>query len=314
MDELITVVTPAWNQARFLRDCLLAVSGQSYGEVEHIVVDGGSSDGTLGLLAEWADPPKRRYVSEPDRGMYEALNKGFRLAKGELFAYLNCDDLYLPHSVEVLVKAQKKTGADVVYGDMVRLYEDERVVFKLQPSWDSGFYGRYYQLAQPSTLWTRELFEALGGFDSTYRYAGDTDFFLRAAALGARFAHVDEIVCVERHRAGSLSAAFQDRHREEIRRAVRSHGRRGSPWERVVGDPARILRALGRQAVLAAAFSRAFRSSSPGRWARFLGAGYLESLSTAKLLLNVVPAPLLPRKVSAGRLRTGSWADDPEEA
>ena len=305
---LVTIVTPALNQARMLADCLACVAAQTYPNIEHIVVDGGSTDGSVELLGRSACDPRRRYLSEPDRGMYDALNKGFHMATGEFFAYLNCDDVYLPYALEVLVAAHTRTGADVVYGDMLRVYDDGRVVFKLQPAWDPGFYGCYYQLAQPSTLWTRQLFETLGGFDSTYRYAGDTDFFLRAAAIGARFARVDEVVCVERHRAGSLSASFRERHQQEIRNAVRS--RFGPTGVRVGQDAVRIIRAMGRQAMLAAQFGRAFRSASPRRWARFLDGAYLASLSPAKLLLNVLPAPFLPRKLSTGRLRPGTLVGD----
>jgi glycosyltransferase involved in cell wall biosynthesis len=308
---LVTVVTPSLNQKELLAQCLGSVGSQEYERVQHIVVDGGSSDGTLELLGRWESPPDRTFLSEPDQGMYDALNKGMRMAEGDLLAYLNCDDLYFPHSLRALVEVQTAGRWDVVFGDMARCYVDGRIVLKFQPSHDRGFYGYYYQMAQPATLWTRSLFTRLGGFDPRYRLAGDTDFFLRAANAGARFGRIDEVVCVERHAPGCLSAAFRQKHREEVALAVSRHGVWRGPWERSVLGPLRVARALARQSALAVAFARSYRSPSPRRWCRFIGSGYLSQLSSLRLLANIVPAPLLREKRSVGRL---DWASPPSPA
>ena len=101
---LVSIVTPTLNQRRFIESALRSVSNQTYPRIEHVVVDGGSSDGTIDLLRR-AESPSFQSISEPDRGMYEAINKGLRLANGEIVAYLNSDDAYLPWAVEAMVHA-----------------------------------------------------------------------------------------------------------------------------------------------------------------------------------------------------------------
>ncbi|MBE0617651.1 MAG: glycosyltransferase [Proteobacteria bacterium] len=303
---LVTVLTPSFNQRGLLAECLDCVATQTYPEVEHIVVDGGSRDGTVELLQSWATGSRRMFLSEPDGGMYDALNKGLGLARGELLTYLNCDDLYFPYSLEALVEGWQRTGADVVFGDMVRAYEDGRVVFKLQPAFDRGFYGFYYQLAQPTALWTVELAGRLGGFDASLRFGGDADFFLRAGALGARFAKVDEVVCLERHGAACLSAAHRTQHRGELAAAAARAGVWRGSAEKAVMGPLRVLRGLARQLALSASFTRERRLPSAVRWQRFLASGCLDQLHVGNLLLNVLPAPLLRRKRSAGVLDWGA--------
>jgi glycosyltransferase involved in cell wall biosynthesis len=93
------------------------VAAQTYPNVEHIVVDGGSTDGTIEIVEAFESSHALRWISEPDGGMYEAVNKGLRLARGALLAYVNSDDMYLPWSVEVAAE-QLSRGADLVFGDM----------------------------------------------------------------------------------------------------------------------------------------------------------------------------------------------------
>src|SRR5690242_19457333 len=109
---LVSIVTPSLNQARWLREAIESVRAQDYPHVEHVVVDGGSTDGTLEILREY---DHLRWVSEPDRGQSHALNKGFQLATGEIFGWLNADDAYPPIAVSEAVAALAAGDVAPVY-------------------------------------------------------------------------------------------------------------------------------------------------------------------------------------------------------
>ena len=100
---LVSIITPSLNQARFLDDTLRSVRDQTYPHIEHIVIDGGSTDGTVEMLARNLCDERFRWLSEPDDGMYWAVNKGLRMASGSIVAYLNADDVFLPWSVAAAV-------------------------------------------------------------------------------------------------------------------------------------------------------------------------------------------------------------------
>ncbi len=113
---LVSIVTPTRDQGPYIEQTLRSVAGQTYPRIEHIVVDGGSTDGTHAILARHAAARGLVWWSEPDDGMYQAVNRGFARANGEILAYINSDDLYFPWSVEVAVRALQ-AGPDLVYGD-----------------------------------------------------------------------------------------------------------------------------------------------------------------------------------------------------
>lgn len=195
---LVSVVTPSLNQAQYIVDTILSVRSQSYENIEHIVVDGGSTDGTVEILAGLEGSSAFRWTSEPDRGMYDAINKGLGLAKGEILAYLNSDDLYPPWAVERIVDFfAKHPEADLVYGDYIRLDEAGGQMLLLQPPYNALYIRRSGFIPQPTTFWRRAVWEAIGGFDSTLHFVGDCDFWIRA---GRQFgiAKLDEVLAYDR--------------------------------------------------------------------------------------------------------------------
>ena len=114
-EPLVSIVTPVLDRAGTIELALRSVAAQTYANVEHIVVDGLSTDGTVDVLENFGASQPLRWITERDEGMYDAINKGLALARGDILAYLNSDDLYFPWSVEVAVEALKR-GADPVYG------------------------------------------------------------------------------------------------------------------------------------------------------------------------------------------------------
>jgi glycosyltransferase involved in cell wall biosynthesis len=202
---LVSIVTPTLNRARFLEHTLASVAAQTYRAVEHIVVDGGSTDHTLALLRDWEKRHKVRWSSEPDTGMYDAINKGLALATGEIVAYLNSDDLYFPWTIATIVEAFKQSrDVAFVYGDVLSVDERihaERIHWQLPFNLD--YIRRVGFLAQPAVFWRRELVVREGGFDETLRYVADCDYWMRLGEKH-RFQKVNEIVAIERDHAGAL--------------------------------------------------------------------------------------------------------------
>jgi glycosyltransferase involved in cell wall biosynthesis len=225
---LVSIVTPSLNQGAYLEATIRSVAEQDYPRVEHVVVDGGSTDETLAVLERH---PHVRWVSEPDDGQSDAINKGFRLARGEIFGWLNADDLYLPGAISTAVEALVRTGAGLVHGGWRHIDEAGRTLKDVPPvAFD---YERQLErangVAQPAAFFTREAFEAVGGLDPSYRYAMDYELWLK---LGKRFevAQVDDVLAAFRFHPASKTVAETAGFGAETIRASRAHGgRRLSP-------------------------------------------------------------------------------------
>ncbi len=191
---LVSIVTPTLNRRALLAETLASVSAQSYRNLEHIVVDGGSTDGTLEMLASTGSV---RWVSEPDGGMYEAINKGLGMANGEILAYLNSDDRYFPWTIETIVEAfARHPDADFIYGDALNVNVTGGVKLILQPPFTADYVRLYGLLCQPTVFWRRAVLEEEGGFDERLQYVADCEYWMRLGDR-RRFVHVSEFVAVE---------------------------------------------------------------------------------------------------------------------
>lgn len=183
MGASIAVVTAVYNGARTLQRCIDSVAGQSYTQVEHIIIDGGSTDGTLDLLKK--NSSKLAYwVSEPDRGIYDAWNKGIEHSNGEWLVFLGCDDfLWNEDSLTKMAPALADSGAGhrLIYG-LTNVVDDRgEVLYPIGEPWERAKNTSDYMLCypNPSAFYHRSLFGDYGVFDSSYRYAGDYEFSLR---------------------------------------------------------------------------------------------------------------------------------------
>jgi glycosyltransferase involved in cell wall biosynthesis len=220
---LVSIVTPSLNQSRYIAEAIESVRAQTYREIEHVVVDGGSTDGTLALLETCSDV---RWVSEPDRGQSHALNKGFALARGEILGWLNADDAYEPHAVMEAVNALE--GFGLAYADVTRVDEDGSNPRRIRsrPAWDlwtelnegNGVYS-------PAVFFTREAFEAVGGIDESLHLTMDYDLWVR---IGKRFPvrHVDAVWALQRLHDDAKSIRHYDDFWPERLAVSRRHGGR----------------------------------------------------------------------------------------
>lgn len=201
----VSIVTPTLSQGAFIEATIRSIKTQTYDRYEHIVVDGGSKDGTLAILRSHEGTYSMGWTSEPDRGMYDAVNKGMRQASGDILCYLNSDDLYFPWTLEVVVRAfDRHPDADFVFGDALGIDDESgRRRMYWQPPFRRDFVCRTGFLAQPAVFWRRSVYDELGPFDASLRFVADCDYWMRASATH-RFHKINELVAVERDHGGTL--------------------------------------------------------------------------------------------------------------
>jgi glycosyltransferase involved in cell wall biosynthesis len=178
---LVSIVTPSFNSARFLEETIRSVLEQDYPDVEYLVMDGGSGDGTLKILERYRG--RLEYISEPDRGQADAVNRGFGLTRGAIFAFLNADDAYLPGAVSSAVRAfDDHPEAAVVYGDAWYVAQDgSRIApYPVEPFNRENLARRCF-ICQPAAFFRREAFAATGMLDAHLHFALDYDLWIRMA-------------------------------------------------------------------------------------------------------------------------------------
>jgi glycosyltransferase involved in cell wall biosynthesis len=194
---LVSIVTPALNAARFIGETLASVRDQDYPRIEHVVVDGGSGDGTVELLKS---APGVAWTTRKDAGMYDAINAGLRMAKGEIVAYQNADDRYVtPDAVSTAVRyLLEHPETDVVYGDFRYIDEAGRPLpggERRSPRFDRRRLLRYNFIPPHCTFLRARVVKEDGlWLDPTLRYPGDWDWFVRMALAGKTFAHLDKVL------------------------------------------------------------------------------------------------------------------------
>jgi glycosyltransferase involved in cell wall biosynthesis len=218
---LVSIVTPSYNQAAFLEEAIRSVLEQDYEPIEYIVVDGGSTDGSVDIIRRYEDR-LAWWGSEPDGGQPQGLNKGFATSKGELMGFLNSDDTLLPGAVSRLVgELEGDPQALVAYGDA--LYVDERLGTKRvgRPgpwSVEPMALTAGGTVIQPSSLWRRRAWDLAGPFDESYQFLFDVLFFLNVVRFGPA-SYVEEALATYRLHPDSKSAhATEIPYTEEVMR------------------------------------------------------------------------------------------------
>jgi len=220
-EPLISVVTPSYNQVEFIEDTIRSVRRQSYNNVEHIVVDGGSTDGTIDVLKEH---DYLEFISEPDDGQADAINKGFEMANGDIVGWLNSDDVYFDTGVfDRVVRYFDHIGSDIVYGDMALINEDSEVLkLHCPPEFDAIKLLRYCFITQPSLFFASNVVEN-NRLDEDLEYVMDYEFWLRLSRE-YEFTHVNDVLAGDRNHSERKIIANQDRMRAETREIQRQYG------------------------------------------------------------------------------------------
>lgn len=223
----ITVITVCFNSATTILDALESVAAQTHGNVEHIVIDGASTDGTLGLLQRWQKFPIQ-LISEPDGGIYNAMNKGFSLATGEVVGFLNSDDLYADPSVlSQVATAFEDTRIDACYANLVYVNKRNDRIVRYWASSDfvSGMFGRGWCPPHPTFYARRRVIDALGPFNESLKMAADVDLMLRYLEVGGIRSKYVPRVWVRMRLGGKTNESLKNilNQNREIVRALRAH-------------------------------------------------------------------------------------------
>jgi len=176
----ISIVTPSLNQGRFIAETIQSVLEQGYPNLEYIVVDGGSTDGSVDIIRSF-EKHLALWISEPDSGQTDALIKGFKKSTGHILGWLCSDDLLCPGALWTVGGIfTAEPSLDLLYGDTAYLFPDGRTKPKKKISFDyKMMLHAYSMVAQPSSFFTRRIYEKAGGLDSSLQYAMDFDLYLR---------------------------------------------------------------------------------------------------------------------------------------
>jgi glycosyltransferase involved in cell wall biosynthesis len=225
----VSIITVSFNSAKTIADTIESVLSQDFSQIEYIIVDGGSSDGTVEIIKQYQDRINH-WVSEKDRGMYDAMNKGIALATGDVIGILNSDDVYInTHVVSELIELMQAKRAQVVFADLILVDQDHPQ--KVLRYYDSSYFHpnkfKYgWMPAHPTVFVKRELYEAVGKFSTTYQIAADYEMLIRILAIQrARYAYLPKPIV--RMRSGGASTASLSRNwilNQEIVRACKENG------------------------------------------------------------------------------------------
>lgn len=235
----ISIITPSFNQGSFIADAIESVLSQKYDNFEHIIVDNCSTDQTASVLARY---PHLKVICEKDRGQSDALNKGFRVAAGDVVGWLNADDKYLPGCFDAVTRAFGQAPShDIVYGDyrFVDVKGDLMRVRRELP-FDMFMLKYLHILYIPTTtsFFRRGIFEQGHLLDISYHYAMDYEFYVRLAQHGYKFGHVPQVMADFRWHEAAKSSKGTMKQDQEREAALLVHdkflGTLPQPWRSLV--------------------------------------------------------------------------------
>jgi glycosyltransferase involved in cell wall biosynthesis len=237
MQPLVSIITPSYNQAGYLEETIRSVLSQDYPRIEYIIIDGGSTDGSVEIIQRYASqiPPSgiahslTGWVSEPDQGQTDAINKGFARAQGDILAWLNSDDVYLPHAVaEAVDYLQTHPDIGMVYGDANLISEEGNIIgkFPARQTDYSRLRQGYVHIPQQTAFFRARLWRQVGPLDPTFYFAMDYDLWVRLARQ-APLQYLPRLWANFRLHGTGKSVIANDRCWPEM---LRVHYREGGNW------------------------------------------------------------------------------------
>ena len=227
-EPLVTIVTPSYNQVAYIERTIQSVLNQDYGNIEYIIVDGESTDGSVNIIKKYENKITN-WISECDRGQTDAINKGFSLANGEFIGWLNSDDTLLPYAISEAVRFLVDNPAvGLVYGDADYIDEDSKVIGKFpaaQTSLKKLQHG-YVHIPQQASLFRKSLWDQVGPLDPSFYFAMDYDLWVRLASV-SEIKYLPRLWANFRLHVDAKTISADDRCLPEM---LRVHYRDGGSW------------------------------------------------------------------------------------
>ncbi len=198
MRPRISIITPSYNQGLFLEETILSVLSQNYDNLEYIIIDGGSTDNSIEIIKKY-ESRLTYWVSEKDEGQTHAINKGFKMATGDLVAWMNSDDIYYPGSFNAIAHSYSRTKGkcDVYFGDKQNIDREGKLIknYFYPPFCSWGIkYTTNMNISNQSAFWKRNIFDRIGYLDETIQFAMDYEFFLRMCLKNTCFKKVNSTI------------------------------------------------------------------------------------------------------------------------
>lgn len=212
---LVSIITPSYNQAKYVAYTIQSVTRQDYPFIEYGVVDGGSTDGSVGILRKFEDHLDW-WVSEPDQGQADAVNKGIAKSTGSIVAWLNSDDILLPGAVQRVVDVFSHRNVDMVFGDAITINAHGVPLSKLDfGDWDLEDLMRFRVICQPAVFLKKTVWDSVGGLDQSYHFMLDHQLWIRVAAQ-YNIHHIPRLLAGSRYHRAAKNVAHAADFSEEI--------------------------------------------------------------------------------------------------
>ncbi len=241
----VSIITVCFNSVNTLEETLNSVLGQNYPDIEYILVDGGSTDGSLDIIKKYSGR-LYRYISEPDQGIYDAMNKGIQIATGDIIAVLNSDDVYFDTAtVGSMAEFMQQNHLDAAYGDLVYIDggKNDRVTrFWKAGEYKKGAFRKGWVIPHPTFFCRRAVFERYGYYNGDFRIAADFELMLRFVEKhGILIGYLSQIIVKMRNGGRANVVSGMIRGNWEILKSFHINGFRLSPWFFVLKPASKIV-------------------------------------------------------------------------
>jgi len=223
-----SIVTPTYNHKKYIDTTIKSVleNKKHYPNIEYIVIDGNSKDGTQGLVKSYGKEIDI-FISEPDEGQADAINKGFTHASGDIYAYINSDDYYYPETFKKVAKIfEENSDIDVIYGNCTFVTEDEqfhRYFTEIEPYDEYRLRSCTDFIMQPACFWRKEVYDKCGGFTKDFHFGFDWELWCRMAKNGAKFHYEEELFAVNREFEETKTSTGGTKRLEELKQINKLH-------------------------------------------------------------------------------------------
>ena len=221
----ISVITPSFNQAAYLERTIRSVLDQGYPSLEYIIVDGGSTDGSVDIIRKYADH-LTYWVSEPDEGQANAINKGLRRATGDWVGWQNSDDIFYPQAFERVLKViQSNPGLDVIYGDILLIDQHDHVIRQqcyVKPTFNS-LLAEGMVISNQATFWKASIHKKIGYLNESLHYCFDFEWFLRIAKGAKHSYHIPKFIAALRYHDQTKTSLKKDKFNKEFEEVMKMY-------------------------------------------------------------------------------------------